>query len=264
MSEITVNINHFYSYMAGLRECVQAVYNLRTQINVVSTNLSHGDSSMGSVKESLVIVSGKIEKTEQKLRKFAELLREIEKIYKDTENNIIEENPSSDNKFRKEYKNTYKENLETNLRNEFIEETVSLETLYMGSMGLKIAKGVGIALPILTGVLDYKSLREKGQNKTDSAIKASAHAGIGLVSGCIGTAAGAAVAGAAAGSVVPVAGTVAGLVVGFCVGVAIETTGSMAFDYAYDHHLKKHVDKAKKKIKNSSLKGNSVEVLAGG
>ncbi len=94
------------------------------------------------------------------------------------------------------------------------------------SVGNKIVTGAKWGLPVLGGVIDFLSLKSKGESNQDAIVKAGAHVAIGLAGSAIG---------ASIGSVIPGIGTVAGAAVGFVLGVAITTFGNAAFDYTYDN-----------------------------
>ena len=98
------------------------------------------------------------------------------------------------------------------------------------SVGGKIVTGAKWGLPVIGGIIDFFSLKGKGESNQDALVKAGAHVGIGIAGGNAGAAIGAGI-----GSVFPVVGTVAGAVIGFVAGVAITTIGNAVFDYTYDH-----------------------------
>ena len=83
--------------------------------------------------------------------------------------------------------------------------------------------GATKGLPIIGGVFDYAIMSAQGEESGDAAVKAVAHATIGIGAGALG----AAVTGAAIGSVIPGIGTA----IGFTVGIL----GSIAFDYVWDN-----------------------------
>ena len=127
---------------------------------------------------------------------------------------------------------------------------VANTTRFMGNIGSKIVTGAKYGLPIIGGVIDFFVLKHDGQNTRDSAIKATAHVGIGLG----GAEAGAAIGGAI-GSVIPGAGTAAGAVIGFGAGVIISTLGDVTFDWFYDNHIKSHLDSRVNSMTGSTYTG---------
>lgn len=90
-----------------------------------------------------------------------------------------------------------------------------------------LATGAKYGLPVLGGVIDFVSMKSKGEETVDAITKAVVHTGIGIGIG-IGV-------GMAIGSVIPFAGTAIGAVIGFGAGVALTTIGNMTFDYVYDN-----------------------------
>mgnify|MGYP001198477719 FL=1 len=87
-----------------------------------------------------------------------------------------------------------------------------------------------IGVPLIGGVIDFKTQVAQGEDVGDAAIKAGAHVAIGVAGGKAGAAVRAAV-----GSVVPGAGTAVGAAVGFVAGVAITAVGNYVFDNIYDN-----------------------------
>lgn len=120
---------------------------------------------------------------------------------------------------------------------------VASKTASMASVGNKLTTAMNstaakVGVPIIGGIIDFGIMVYDGEEVGDAAIKATAHVGIGLAGGALGTKIGA-VIGGAIGSVFPGVGTVAvgaiGAVVGFVAGVAITTVGNAIFDTVYDN-----------------------------
>lgn len=98
--------------------------------------------------------------------------------------------------------------------------------------GSFISNAGKIGVPVVGGIIDFKTQVDHGESAGDAAVKAGAHVAIGLAGGKAGAAAGAFV-----GSVFPGPGTVVGAAAGFVAGVVITVVGNYVFDKIYDNRV---------------------------
>ena len=112
-----------------------------------------------------------------------------------------------------------------------INPNVAETTGAMVKGGKALIAGAKYGLPIIGGIIDFATMKFRGEGTKDAFIKAGAHVGIGLAGGAAGAKLGT-IMGTA---ICPVVGTAAGAAIGFVAGAVITTLGNMAFDYAYDN-----------------------------
>lgn len=240
-----------------LQQLEKSLGNVSIELSAIKRNIPSNSGSSATIRQSFKTREQELQRESENLKILRKKLQGIQDTYEQTDNNISKDYQKST------MMDDFKSDLKSNAISEVISSTlessggiaawiagrVNVATSPLRSSGENafvilnpnvaqktaswikggnmLATGAKYGLPVLGGVIDFVSMKSKGEETVDAITKAVVHTGIGIGIG-IGV-------GMAIGSVIPFAGTAIGAVIGFGAGVALTTIGNMTFDYVYDN-----------------------------